>query len=69
LLKHSFILPQNVAMFSMQVQMVPVEEELRHLEKDPIELLEEVPTPLMDSSILAMEAPHMFGNEIDDILF
>jgi hypothetical protein len=48
--------------------MVPVREELGHLEKDPIEILEEIPTYLMDSSILAMETPHMFGNEIDDIL-
>jgi hypothetical protein len=48
--------------------MVPVREELGHLEKDPIEILKEIHIHLMDSSILAKETPHMFGNEIDDIL-
>jgi hypothetical protein len=49
--------------------VVPVEKELGHLGEDPIETIEEVPTYMMDSFILVMKAPHIFENEIDDILF
>jgi zinc-binding in reverse transcriptase len=68
LLKLSLVLPQDVAQLSLQVRVVPVEAEAVHFEGDQTCILEEVPILLMGSSNQAMKAPHMFGNEVDDIL-